>query len=149
MAESTDLALREEAAVRKAIMEGGKLATIEDPLEIQRAIFARIMEAETPEEVFAQAGTTPWQDHIGRPFIVHAIRWLNSSYEEGAPVYALVEAADPETGEAVLLSCGGVNVMAQLLKLRGLDALPLAVKLMQAPKETAQGFRPLWLAPVE
>ncbi len=50
-----------------------------------------------------------------------------------------------QEGERLLVSCGGTNVMAQLVALVKAGALPLDVKLTRTTKETRQGYRPLWL----
>lgn len=115
-----------------------------DPELISQEIMRRILEAETVEEVLEMAGTTSAKDIVGVAFTLTDAVIMKSAFDEGAPVYMLLDVADPDTGKAYKVNCGGRNVMAQVYRLKQLGALPTTVKLVEAGT-TAAGHKPLWL----
>lgn len=116
-----------------------------DPQEAGAAIAARILSAESADDVLTMAGTLSADDVLGKPFVLRDFRFMKSAHAEGSPVYALIEAAMIEDGEVVPITCGGRNVCAQIARLADLKALPVEVKLVRTEKPTANGFYPLWL----
>lgn len=129
----------EEIISREAVAE------VEDPEEIAREIMARILRAETPEEVLSQAGTTSARDVLDKALNLLDVRFLRSSFDEGPGVYAILQMGDPDTGEVFPVTCGSRNVLAQAFRLNGLNALPRLVKIVEAGKDTARGYRPMWM----
>lgn len=92
-------------------------------------IMENILAAETEEELFRiqSQGTTSGKDYTGRAFRLAEldIEWKRSrtSYvEQGAfPYYALLHVTDMETGNRVVLDCGGKTFVTVLAKLQELD----------------------------
>lgn len=151
-ATGAEIAVRDLTTVEKAIATGLVPEEVADPLAIQRAIFARLAQATTVDDILDQgSGLESWGDLEGVPVEVHDVRFNVSTYEQGAPVYAVVDVTvlaktkEFGQGERVTLSCGGVNVMGQLVGLMRIGALPLKVKLTRAEKATRAGYHPLWL----
>lgn len=119
-----------------------------DPDTIATAIMARILEADDVSAVFEQAGTTPAADLKDVPLELRDYVLMRSEYEQGAPVYALIDAMRLDTGDVIKVTCGSRNVLAQLVTMGRLGALPRRAAITEAGKPTAQGFRPMWLVPV-
>lgn len=111
-------------------------------------ILARILSSESADQVLAPLVPVAASAMVGFPIIVDAVRWMKSDFAEGAGMYALIDAVDQSTGEKRLITCGGMNVLAQLFALERLQAFPVHVKITRAAKATANGYFPLWLEPV-
>lgn len=131
-----------------AMLLGEVEVRMSDPAEAAEAIMRGILAAEDVAAVFEMAGTTPAKELLDVAIIVTDYRFMRSEHDDGAPVYALIDAARDDTGEALKVTCGGRNVLAQLLTLGRLHALPRRCKIIEAGKPTARGFKPMWLQPV-
>lgn len=137
-----------EAAYR-AIFDGSEVPSIGDPEVVSRAIMARIMDAETFEDAFAPQELTPWTEYLGLAVRVLDVRLNKSTVQRkvGQPsVYAVVDIAFAEgekAGEIETVSCGGRNVLVQLMKMLEKNWLDHPVRLIA--KDTAQGYDTLWL----
>lgn len=110
-------------------------------------ILARILRAESVDDVLAPQAPVPLQQLIGFPIVVDGVRWMRSDFDEGPGMYALVDAVHRDTGEKFLGTCGGMNVLAQLFAMDRLGAFPVHVVVTRARKATANGYFPLWLEP--
>lgn len=114
-------------------------------------IIDRIMAATDAASVSdaASAGTESWKDFLGVPFILKAVRFAESTFEEGPTVYALVDAID-EDGAPRLLTIGSTTALAQLVKLDTLGVFPTERPwvLHESERPTAAGFYPRWLEEV-
>lgn len=123
----------------------------DDPAEISREIVSQILDSETVEDVFSVVGNaTGWLELEGVPIEIDGFRWRPSDYEEGAPVYLIVTGTRLDTGEAVALTTGSLNVEAQLVALAKQGRLTgQRVALRQADKQTTKGFRPQHLVRVQ
>lgn len=126
-------------------MEPPEIST--DPEAVTREILTQILSAETDEEMLIAGSATPWQDLLGIPVEISKFHWRSSGYDKGAKVFFVVMATRLDTGESVVLTTGGQNVLAQLINLARRDRFPWVGKLVEAEKETANGFKPLWLIP--
>lgn len=125
-----------------------ELAKVSDPAEVSTDIVRRILAGEG-EQALAQRTTTKARDVLDTPLEIRGVRWLRSGIEDNpVGVYALIDAVELGKGEELLVTCGGQNVMAQLLVLARDGVLPVKAYIEQMP-ETARGYRPLWLRPVE
>jgi hypothetical protein len=119
---------------------------VDDPDEVSRQIVLQLLAATTDAELtISQA--TGWRDLMDVPIEIQGFRWRKSDYEEGAPVYVLVAGARLDTGEYLpAITTGSYNVLAQLSNLARRGQLPGAVwQLTESEKQTARGFKPLWL----
>lgn len=116
-----------------------------DPEAITREILTQILNAETDEDMLAIGKATPWQELLGLPVEIRSFKWLHSRYDQGAKVFFVVTATRGDTGEAVVLTTSGQNVLAQLINLARRERFPSWWKLVEAEKETKNGHKPLWL----
>lgn len=129
------------------ILGDEELPSASDPEIVTRAIVERIMAAETFDQAFQPQQLESWQQYKGEPVVVRSFKLNRTSFEEtaGAPVYAVCDLV-LGSGEVVTVTCGGRNVLAQLVKMlqKGwLDNAEYAVKL--DAKKTGEGYTALWL----
>lgn len=131
--------------IAKAIMGDGELPDRADPEAMSRAIMERILNAETMEDAFTQQNLTPLRSMLDTPFKITDVHFNRSKIEgEGAPVYAIVDVVLLDTGEQVSCSCGGKNVLAQLVV--GLKNGWLDGNVFQLiANKTADNYDALWL----
>lgn len=148
---SQEISLRDSTNVAalselKEILLGKKAAEqiITDPEVITREIVAQILSADSDEELQINQAT-PWQDLAGIPVEIHGFRWRPSSYEEGAPVFVVVDANRMDNGDRVVLTTGSYNILAQLTNLAERERFPSIWKLEVSTKATSRGYYPLWL----
>lgn len=116
-----------------------------DPEAISREIMLQILTAETDEAMLAVGSATSWQDLLGIPVEIHSFHWRPSRYDQGSKVFFVVTAIRLDTGENVILTTSGTNVLAMLINLARRNRFPSVWKLVEAEKETANGYKPLWL----
>jgi hypothetical protein len=119
---------------------------VDDPAEISREIMAQLLAAESDEELEQVGQATGWRELPGVPVEIHGFRWRPSSFEEGAPIFFVVNATRLDTGERVVLTTGSGNILAQLCNMARRGTLVGAIRALEiADKQTKQGFRPNWL----
>jgi hypothetical protein len=119
----------------------------DDAEESQLSIMLRILGAATKEQALASQEVKGADTLIGEPLEISDVKWKKSTKGEARGVYALITAKWETTGDDVIVSCGGKNVCAQLLRLKAGGHLPVRAAIVKSSKETANGFRPLWLEP--
>lgn len=119
---------------------------VTDPDDISRQIVMQLLAATSDEELTISKAVG-WRELLDVPLDLQGFRWRKSDYEEGAPVYVLVSAFRLDTGEYLpAITTGSYNVLAQLSNLARRGQLPGAVwQLTESEKQTARGFKPLWL----
>jgi hypothetical protein len=120
---------------------------VRDPEESTRAILARILAADTAEQVLATRDVVHAKDILGEPLLIDTIKWQRSDYQQGSSCYVVMSGKRLQDESPVTVTCGGRNVMMQLLKLQHIGALPARMRITQAAKQTANGYLPLWLEP--
>lgn len=123
---------------------------VDDPEQISREILMQLLGAKSDEELTNFGNATGWRELENQPVFLDGFRWRPSEYEEGAPVYVIVNAIHAETGEVLILTTGSGNVLAQLSNLarRGQLPSPTAWRIVKAAKQTANGYYPLHLEKV-
>jgi hypothetical protein len=139
---------KELAAAYSAILDGEPLAAggYADPDVISRAIVERILQAETFEDAFSPQDLTAWNELLGVPCKVQSFHLNPTGYEgAGSSVYAVVDIVRTDTGEALTVTCGGRNVLAQLVKM--LEKGWFEHPVQMTAKGTSEGFQALWLVP--
>lgn len=145
---SVELTPAEQRAVIESYLRDIGSFVIEDPEEASMAIVERILQAGSPDEVLQPAEPLKARELLGIPLEIKGFRFMRSSYGGREGVYAVIDAWRLDTGEAILVTCGGRNVLAQLYRLATLDALPVRVYFEQSSRPTDSGYFPLWLRPV-
>lgn len=133
----------------KVILGDEELPSASDPEIVSRAIVERIMAAETFDETFRPQQLESWQQYLDTPVVVRTFHLNRTTFDAsenaGAPVYAVCDLVLGD-GEIVTVTCGGRNVLAQLVKMLQngwLDNADYAVKM--TAKRTAEGYNALWL----
>ena len=147
---STDLAsLDEFDAILTGQIDAPPAEVIDDPAEISRQIIMQLLGATTDEELQNFGNAQGWRELEGLPILLKGFRWRPSSFDEGGPVYVVVNGYRTDTGEAVVLTTGSANVLAQLSNMARRGTLVDSVwRLVKAEKETSRGYRPLHLEQV-
>lgn len=134
-------------AVYLAVTENKPLPQAADPEQMSRLILERIMAAETFEEAFVPQKIDAWRDkYLEVPVKVLGVHFNRSTIEGGlSSVYAVVDLVDTNTGETATVTCGGRNVLVQLLKMleKGEEWMDREVRLTQ--RQTSEGYKVLWL----
>lgn len=118
-----------------------------DPEDSARAIIARILMSQTTEEVLATSTAYHAQDMLQQQLEIRSVKWQRSDHQQGSSCYAVLTAVTLEDGEQKIITCGGKNVMTQLLKLSMMNAFPARARITKAVKPTRNGYYPLWLEP--
>jgi hypothetical protein len=129
-------------------LSAGRASAALDPNQAALDMVQRILNAETVEDVLKRAEAIHARELVDQTIVLTGVRFNESDLKADGPgFYALLEIVD-ENGEAQVVTCGAVTVMAQAWKLNKLGALPMRVVLREAEKETKNGFRPMHLEPV-
>lgn len=142
---STDVAQLDEL---EAMLLGTKDVpdVVDDPAEIQREIMAQLLDAKSDEELELVGQATGWRELPGVPMELHGFRWRPSTYEEGSPLFFVVDAVRLDTGQRVALTTGSGNILAQLTNMARRGTLVGAIRALEiSDTQTKQGFRPNWL----
>src|SRR6266568_3703706 len=103
----------------------------DDPAEIQKEIMAQILSAESDEELEQVGAATGWRELYGVPIEIRGFRWRPSTYEEGSPIFFVVQGTRLDTGEAVALTTGSGNVLAQLTNMAKRGTLVGAIRMAE------------------
>lgn len=120
-----------------------------DPKQAALDIVERILASESVEEVLGETQAIHARDVLGNVLTIVGFTFNQSTLGgDGPAFYMLIDCADPN-GETFKVTCGAVNVMAQLYRLNELGALPGLFRIVESGKETAAGFKPMWLKAVE
>ncbi len=128
-----------------AILNGTPLPQGGDPEVVSRAIVERILAAETFEDAFKPQELAAWREYLDVPVEVRSFHLNPTTYEVegGSSVYAVVDLARLDDGEHMTVTCGGRNVLAQLVKMLEAGWMDRPVKLVG--RQTAEGYQALWL----
>lgn len=127
------------------LLHGGKLKVM-DPEVISRMIASRILEASSINEILNQQTNLKVEDIEGEPLTIQSASFMSSGFKEGPGIYAIIQAVRENTGEVVNVSCGGTNVLAQIIRAMQLGAMPFRAYFARAANPTANGYYPLWLS---
>lgn len=123
MSASVELATLEQ--VEQALLSGVDMDIVA-PEQLQDDMVKRILEAADMETAFQSFTATPAKDIEGIKITIHGIAWLQSSFDDGPPVYALLNVTVDETGEALTVSMGGRSLMASFLWAQRNKAMPFS-----------------------
>ena len=107
------------AVMRDAMLNEASLS-VTDPAKLQEEIQARILAAASDDDILnaGSAGLDSAEKYVDVPLSIEGFRFNKTGYDEGSlPVYAVINAANLDTGEDVVFSCGGETVCTQLFKL--------------------------------
>ena len=109
--------------IRAALLHGKVLEVV--PVDdVQADIVQRILGAKTIEDAARDFSAIPMEQVEGVALDITGLAWMQSSYEEGSPVYALVRARANNAPDEEVFSIGGRSVMAFLLWCQENKAMP-------------------------
>lgn len=129
-------------AVETALVDGTELPLDETSDDVARAIVLSILAAPDVESVFATFEAEGVKEYLDRPLEIRSVKWNRSSFEEGPPVFAVLDTVVLDSGEAKTLTCGGRSIMAALFAFGKMGAYPIAMKIIESPNPTPEGYRP-------
>jgi len=109
------------------------------------SIVRQLLDAQTIDDLNA-----PWEGSSGRSLAgkrlsIRGCHQRPSSFEDGAGVFLVVDAADAKTGEALTFTTSAVSVVLQLARAWSLGLFPLIADVVVAERPTARGFYPYHL----
>jgi len=116
--------------------------------QVSQEIAGRILGASSVTDVLAPQLTTPAEDVVNLPLTLTAVKWLESTLNQGPKVYAVVNAVNRD-GQALTITTGASTVLAQLYRLVELDGFPCSARFVKAEKATKAGYYPMWLEAVD
>lgn len=124
----------------------GDNATANDADAQAKAIVARILSADTAEDIFGgPSELLSAEDMVGQPFTLIDVEARESDIEGGTGVYALLHIARWGTTDTELMTCGARNVMAAAFRGKSLHLLPRGPLTIVEGNKTRAGYTPLWL----
>jgi hypothetical protein len=129
------MASRTQAQVQPAPNPGMARARILQAVEqlsqssedVQDSIMNAILSAETEEELFAviEQSTVDARSRLGIPLRVLGVKLNASSIANSSlPGYCIIECVNHQTGKTELVTCGAGSVVAGMVKLHELNAVP-------------------------
>ena len=137
---------KELEAAYAAILDGQPLPGAgNDPEVVSRAIAERIMNSDSFEDVFSPQELEAWTNYVGEVVLVKDFNLNPTTFStgEGTPAcYAVVDIQLAD-GTVKTVSCGGRNVLMQLVK--ALENGWLNRPLVLISKQTSEGNTALWL----
>lgn len=120
-----------------------------DPEAAYAAIIDEIMTASSVTDVLNLPEPEKLEAFADRPIEIHGYKIQESDFEQGAPVYFTIGAVDLQTGKKVIINTGVQSVMAQLLRLKFLNAFPVRVIPKESPRANRFGRKPIRLTQLE
>lgn len=144
---SGDIAVRDSEQLA-AFLAAGKAAVAQDPEAAALEIVRRILNAEDVSAVLTQQEAIHARDVLGQTLHVIGYDANESDYTEGGPSFYMLINCVTDDGEPYRVTCGAINVMAQLFRLGQLSAFPIDARIIESAKPTKAGYRPMWLEAV-
>lgn len=117
------------------------------PEQVQAEIARRILGASSMDAVWGATKTLGARDLLNQPLRIDAVRWVRSAHDTGAPKFAVVDATKVFGDEAVVFTCGALNVVLTLYKAQKFDALPMPVVMKEKPSGSQAGRSVITIEP--
>jgi len=121
---------------------------VEDPETIAARIDSQILAASSVEELFGQSSAAIHaRDYLSKAFNLLSVEWRPSSFddsENSLPFFAILHIVDMD-GVPQVITTGARSVMMKAAKAQLEGWLPLSVRIVEADKKTANGYKPLEL----
>lgn len=112
---------------------------------VWESIASEIFSATTADEVLSGGTVMGAEDVLDVPLVLHRVEYRASDMADGIPYYAVLHVTHHGSDKPFVLTCGGVRVVMQVVKLELLGALPYVIVFKEAAKPTKNGYRPLRL----
>lgn len=112
--------------------------TESDQWTVMEAEVARILQGEDAEKVLSESKPVSGKDNVGKPFRIDGFTLTPTDFKEGWPFYANINATIDRDGSTAVINCGGPKVIATLMRLEQLEAIPCFAMLKG--NQTRKGF---------
>lgn len=109
-----------------------------DQWRVMESEVARILAGEDAATVLSESKPLSGKVFVGRPFRIDGFTLQPTDFSEGFPFYANINATIDPDGTTAVINCGGPKVIASLMRLEQLDAIP-AFAMLKGTK-TRRGF---------
>jgi hypothetical protein len=120
---------------------------VEDSDTIAARIDSQILAASSVEELFGESSVIHARDYLAKAFTLLSVEWRPSSFddsENSLPFFAVLHIVDMD-GVPQVITTGARSVMMKAAKAQLEGWLPLSVRIVEADKKTANGYKPLEL----
>lgn len=114
-----------------ALMLQAQKDVAEVPGDAYDAILQQILTAESPDLVLTPTEAINADEVVGIPFDFQGFEWNKSEFDAGSPMYASIRVTDLGTGDHKVVNCGHKKVLAQLIRLEQLHAIPFKAMFVQ------------------
>lgn len=111
----------------------------EDDKDPYERIIRQVLDAETPDAVLTPVEVMQGRDLVGRNIVVIDFELNQSEFDVGSPFYASIQALTGENEPPVVVNCGHKKVIAQLVRLKELNAFPVQVQFWTRGTSKAGG----------
>lgn len=108
-------------------------------------IVTQLLAADTIDDLNAPWQGTSGRNLAGKRLSIRGLAQRPSSFEGGAGIFLVVDAADAKTGDVATFTTSSIAVVLQLAQAYRLGMFPLLVEVVVAPRPTARGFYPYHL----
>lgn len=142
---SKELVTIETPADAIEAIRGNLLIQIEDPETVSKRIMESILESESVDDILGSNIAIHAKDIVGRAFTLSGVKFLKSRFDQGLPVFGVMDATFLDNGAVGSITSSSRNICAQAAALWKLNALPCDVVIQQAETQSASGFYPMWL----
>lgn len=115
------------------------------PVATYRAIVEQVLDSKSIFDVLCPPDVLTCRETWGKPFVLTAVRFNESSYEQGAPIYASMEIVWPDTQKKDIINSGVQRMVAQLLVLHKENVFPLLVQIERSNTVNEYGNYMYWL----
>lgn len=139
------IATTPESALDVLRQIGDRLPIAQSSEDATEGIVARILSGETTEDVLTPSAAPSLGDFPGETFLVHGLRRVEGGLNRDTGFYLLIDATAQSTGRRGVYSSGATNIVAQLLKLFSMDALPAEVTVTHVASKSNPGNVIHWL----
>lgn len=111
----------------------------EDQYAIMASIIDEILQSDSPEEVLRERSALHARDITNTPLLVHGFEIRAGDYEESTiNHYAALTVSRQGSAETRVITCGGIKVMAKLMKLDQFGEWPQIIIFTE--KKTSNGY---------
>jgi hypothetical protein len=117
----------------------------EDTEVLQERILRQLLRSTTAHDILNAGSATKAEEVYGTPIRVEAIRATESDYEEGPNKYLHIDCVVISNGDRLTVSCGASDVVMKLVMLDMRKMLPVDVVIERSPKQSKNGFYPVFL----
>jgi hypothetical protein len=102
----------------------------QDPMDAHERIIRQVLAADSVDAVLTPTEVKQARDIIGMDIVIVDFDLSESEFDAGSPLYANLACLFPPDGSPEVVNCGHKKVLAQLVRLKELDAFPVAVKFI-------------------